>query len=106
MSLPVYVSQAKDGSLRMQVWVQPGAKRDETAGEVDGRIKVRLRAQAQDNKANEALLAFLAGKLKLAKSALELVSGQTNRRKTLRIRPGETPDWNAIKEATDSGLKT
>lgn len=99
MQPPAYAEADKRGGWRLQVWVQPGAKRDEAVGLVDGRLKVRLRAQAQDNKANEALVAFLAKELGISKGALELASGQTSRRKTLRIRPGETPGWIETDEA-------
>lgn len=99
MEPPVYAQPDKQGGWRIKVWVQPGAKRDEAVGLVDGSLKVRLRAQAQDNKANEALVAFLAHELGLSKSALELASGQASRRKTLRIRPGETPAWIETGEA-------
>uniref|UniRef100_A0A7C3W7X9 UPF0235 protein ENR59_00650 n=1 Tax=Fundidesulfovibrio putealis TaxID=270496 RepID=A0A7C3W7X9_9BACT len=93
---PVFAETAKDGAIRIQVWVQPGARQDATAGVVDGRLKVKLRAPAVENKANTALVAFLAGLLGLPKSALELSNGQTGRKKTLRVRPGEKPDWTGL----------
>lgn len=93
--LPAYAEQAKDGGYRILVWVQPGAKHDAVAGVVEGRLKIRLRAPAVDNKANDALVAFMAKYFGVPKSALELAAGHTGRKKTLRIRPGEQPDWAA-----------
>ena len=95
-ALPDFVLPAKDGGWRVLVWAQPGAKRDELAGVLDGRLKVKLRAPAVDNKANAGLLGYLAKLLELPKSGLELEAGHTNRRKTVRIRAGLTPAWPSI----------
>lgn len=99
MGLPAYAEDAKDGGLRVLLWVQPGAKQDAAVGVVDGRLKVKLKAQAQENKANEALVAFLAKSLGLPRSSLELTSGQTSRKKTIRVKAGFEPDWHALDEA-------
>lgn len=92
--LPQFASQAKDGGWRVSVWVQPGARRDECAGVFEGRLKVKLRAQAQENKANEALLAWLSRTLSVPKSRLELDAGHASRKKTVRIQAGSSPDWD------------
>lgn len=94
--LPGFVLPAKDGGWRILVWAQPGAKRDELVGVMDGRLKVKLRAPAVDNKANEGLLGYLAKLLELPKSGLELEAGHTNRRKTVRLRAGLDPVWTSI----------
>ena len=39
----------------------------------------------EDGKANKALIALLAKRLKIAKSAISIVSGETARKKILRI---------------------
>ncbi|MFZ5428371.1 MAG: DUF167 domain-containing protein [Thermodesulfobacteriota bacterium] len=103
MCLPPYVQAAKEGGYRVLVWVQPGARRDEAAGIQDGRLRVRLKAQAQDNKANVALVSFLAGLMGIPKSGLELAAGQTNRRKTIRVLPGFEPGWRELEQAVEHG---
>ncbi len=83
---------AKQG-LILRVYVQPGAGRSQLAGlrleEVGGkqieRLKIRLRARAQEGAANEALLAFLAEILDCPKSSISLTSGHTSRAKCLLI---------------------
>ncbi|MDR1162753.1 MAG: DUF167 domain-containing protein [Candidatus Accumulibacter sp.] len=65
--------------------VQPGAKRTEIAGLYGGALKVRLAAPPVDGKANDALIAFLAERLGVSKSAILLKSGQTSRDKRLEI---------------------
>ena len=46
---------------------------------------MRVSAVPEKGRANQALIAFLAKKLGLAKSKLSLISGETQRKKILRI---------------------
>jgi len=80
-----------DGAIILTIHVQPGAKRSEVAGEYGDALKIRLAAPAVDGRANAALLAFIAQRLGLARSAVELKSGLTSRRKSLRV-TGARPD--------------
>ena len=48
-------------------------------------LAVRLRAPAVEGQANEALLRFIAGVLKVPRRDVELVSGATARVKRLRV---------------------
>lgn len=69
-----------------QVHVQPRASRDGIAGEMAGAIKIRLQAPAIENRANEALIEFLAHVLKTPKAAVRLLSGDRSRIKRIEIR--------------------
>jgi uncharacterized protein len=60
------------GSVSFAVRVQPRASKNEVAGVMDGVLKIRLQAPAVENRANEALCAFLAELLKRPKSAVRL----------------------------------
>jgi uncharacterized protein (TIGR00251 family) len=68
------------------VRVQPRASKDEIAGEMNGALKVRLQAPAVEDRANEALIEFLAGLLKMPKSAVRILSGDRSRTKRIEIR--------------------
>ena len=57
-----------------------------------------MKAAAQDGKANAAITAFVAEALDLPKSAVELASGHTARRKRLFIR-GDAADLRQRIEA-------
>jgi len=81
------------GRWRLFVFVQPGAKKDEVAGLRQDRIRIRLSAKAVDNKANKALVAFVAARLKVRRGQLSLESGQTSRQKTLLIETDREPYW-------------
>ena len=65
--------------------IQPGAKKSQVAGLHGDALKIRLAAPPVDGKANECLIAFLAEKLDMAKSRVELISGTSSRAKRVRL---------------------
>lgn len=73
------------GRTTLTLHIQPGAKKTEVAGIHGDALKVRLAAPPVDGKANAALIAFVADRLGLARSAVTLKSGQASRRKVLEI---------------------
>ncbi|HTF22302.1 MAG TPA: DUF167 domain-containing protein [Candidatus Limnocylindria bacterium] len=77
--------QEREGTVIFSVKVQPRAKEDEIAGEMGGALKVRLRAPAVEDRANEALVEFLAQLLKTPRSAVRILSGERNRTKRIEI---------------------
>jgi uncharacterized protein len=82
--LDVSVDSAR-GTVTFPVRVQPRASRDEIAGVIDGAIKIRLCAPAVENRANEALVEFLASVLKTSKSAVRIRGGEQSRTKRVEI---------------------
>lgn len=74
-----------DRQTTLTLHIQPGAKKTEVAGEHGDALKIRLAAPPVDGKANAALIAFVADRLGIAKSAVTLKSGQTSRRKVLEV---------------------
>jgi uncharacterized protein (TIGR00251 family) len=76
---------ACDGGSDLQIYVTPRAGRSEVAGEREGALWVRLAAPPVEGAANEALLALLARRLDVPKSALRMMAGATGRRKHVRI---------------------
>ena len=79
-------AQEREGAVTFPVRVQPRASKDEIAGEMGDALKVRLRAPAVDDRANEALVEFLAQLLKRPKSAVRILSGERSRTKRVEIR--------------------
>ena len=73
------------GDLQVTVHVQPGAKTTSCAGVHGDALKVRLHAPPVDGKANQALITWLSKTLGCPQSTIELIRGQTSRRKTLNI---------------------
>jgi len=66
--------------------MQTRASRNEIAGEMGGALKVRLRAPALEDRANDALVEFLAVLLKTPRSAVRILSGERSRTKRIEIR--------------------
>jgi uncharacterized protein len=52
----------------------------------DGTIKIKLTAPPADNKANKALVSFLAKQLNLHKKQIEITSGLKSRNKTILLK--------------------
>src|SRR5258706_16416465 len=73
--------RAQEGAVTFPVRVQPRASKDEIAGVMDGALKVRLRAPALEDRANEALCEYLAELLKTPKAAVRILSGHHSRSK-------------------------
>jgi uncharacterized protein len=79
------------GTVIFAVRVQPRASKDEIAGEMDGTLKIRLRAPALEDRANESLVEFIANVLNTSKAAVRILSGERSRIKRIEIR-GVTAD--------------
>lgn len=91
---PVWARRDGAGWL-LELHVQPGAKTTALAGEHGGRLKLKIAAPPVDNKANAHLLAWLAERLGVPKSAVRLVRGETSRQKTVAVVGVDAP-WLEI----------
>lgn len=74
-----------DNGIILAIHAQPGAKRNAIVGEYNSRLKLSLNAPPVDGKANAKLTAFLAEKLGVAKNAVRLISGETQRTKRFAV---------------------
>lgn len=72
-------------SFTVDVLVQPRASRAKLGPRHDGRIKVAVTAPPVDGEANAAVIELIAKSLGIPRSAVEVIAGQTSRRKTLAI---------------------
>jgi uncharacterized protein len=82
--------QAESDHVRLAVRLTPNGGRDAIDGievTADGAayLKARVSAAPEKGKANIALIALLAKMLRTPKSSISLVSGDTMRKKILRI---------------------
>lgn len=69
--------------------VKPGSKVDQLFYDAAGQLMAKIKAPAQDGKANAYLVEFLASQFGIAKSTIEIVSGFTNPHKKLHIQANE-----------------
>ena len=67
------------------VHAQPGAKKNAVAGLHGEALKIRIAAPPADGKANQALIAFVAGALGLPRRAVSIVKGESSREKILLV---------------------
>ena len=93
---PAWAKPLPENCWQILVYVQPGAKKNEVAGEMEGRLRLRIAAQAVDNKANKALIAFVANLLGVRGNRVSLESGETSRKKMLKVLDLSEPNWNAL----------
>ncbi len=88
--LPVWIDARKDGVV-IALHVQPGARRTAIAGLHGGRRKVAVATPPAEGRANAALLAFLAERLGIPKSALSILTGAGAREKRVAVPPSVAP---------------
>src|SRR6266550_4549713 len=67
------------------VKVHPQAKKNAIIGELGDALKLSLTAPASEGRANQAGIEFLANLLKVPRSSVTIASGQTSRRKVIRV---------------------
>lgn len=78
------------GGIELSVLVQPRASRSKIVGEHDGMLKIQLAAPPVDGEANAELVQMLARLLGVPKRQVTLMSGETSRRKRVRVDGVET----------------
>ncbi len=76
----------KNGRIILKVRVVPRASKSEIVGCLDGALKIRLAAPPVDGAANAELVKVLAKFFEVAKSAVQIVSGETAKIKQVEIK--------------------
>ena len=78
--------KANGDSTILECRVHPNSSRDSIEEPRDGHLVIHLSARAVEGKANEALIALLSKRLKVAKSRISLIQGQRNRNKVVAVK--------------------
>ena len=95
--------KATPGGIIVSLLIQPRASKNEIVGPQGESLKVRLTAPPVGGAANKMCASYLAKCLKLSKSSIEIVSGQSSRHKQILIRSDE--DVDAIREKLEKAVK-
>ncbi len=75
-----------EGGAVLSVKAVPGARRDEIAGRLGDRLKVRVAAPPEGGKANGAICALLAEALGVRAADVRVVSGASRAEKSVLVR--------------------
>src|SRR6266446_9707146 len=77
--------QAEMATVFMQIKVKPKARASSLAQAADGTWLAKLKSPPVDGKANEELIALVAGHFQCRKAAVSIKSGASGRMKLVRI---------------------
>lgn len=69
----------------LHVYCQAGARHTQVDGWHDGRLKIRLKARPVEERANRALVDWLAIRLGCPRTQVVLIAGEKSRYKIIRI---------------------
>ena len=72
-------------AIRLSIKVQPGSSKNRVLGETGGEWKIAVTAPPVDGRANAAVIKLLAEWLGVSRSAVQIVKGETSRRKIVEI---------------------
>lgn len=92
----------KTGAVIVDIHVMPNAPRTQIQGLHDAALHLRLKAPPVDGKANFELVAWLARELRVPRASVELIRGETARRKQLRVAHSSVADarWDRLSVAS------
>lgn len=84
----------QESKLLLHLHLQTGCKKD-TISELYGeRLRVRIKAQPVEGKANKYLIAYLAKRFGVSKSKVAIIAGLHSRNKTVSIETSDSnPEW-------------
>ena len=78
------LQKTNDGVI-FKIKVQPGAGKNEIVGVQGDALKIKISARAVKGKANRALVDFLAEKLGVNRSSVEIIGGHMSKIKKIKV---------------------
>ena len=85
-----FIRQTSRGIV-FQVFIQPRGSKDVIVGLQGDRLKIRIAAPPVEGEANKRCIQFLAKRLSVPRSRLQIISGHHSRNKSLLLKSEETP---------------
>ena len=74
-----------EASTRLRLRVSPGSRRSEIVGRQGDRWKVRVAAQPEGGRANDAVVELLSKQLRIPRRSISIVSGRGSRDKVVQM---------------------
>lgn len=87
------IKETKDGFV-VNIKISPNSSKNEIIKNGD-EIKIKLTAQPIEGKANKALIEYLSKELKIPKTSIEIIKGETSKEKTILFK---TDDAEKLKK--------
>ncbi len=85
ITMPAVEKLANPQGLRLRIFLQPKASRDQIVGLHDNELKIAITAPPVDGAANAHLLKYLSKLFKVPKSAIQLEKGELQRHKQIFV---------------------
>lgn len=101
-ALPPWVSAA-EGGARLEILVQPRASRTRVAGLHGDRLKIQVAAPPVEGAANDAVVRLVARLAGVPRRSVEILRGETGRRKTLLVGGADPAALAAALSGTSPG---
>ena len=98
---PAYRIEGRDGAVFVNIHVVPGSKREGVVGVHGDALKVAVRARPEKGKANASLVEVFSRVVDVRRSAVEIVSGHSSRRKRVKI---DGPASDEVRARIDAAL--
>jgi len=100
----LWIQETRDGVI-FKVTVQPRGARNEIVGLQGDALKIRLTAPPVEGAANKMCIELLAKSLKVRKSDVEIIRGQSSRAKKILVRSKTRRTVESLVEGSNSRLK-
>jgi len=71
--------------IKVKVKIVPGSSKSKIIGAYNNALKISIAAPPVEGKANKKCIAYLAKYFDVAKSKIEIISGQTGKNKLIKI---------------------
>jgi len=95
-----------NNDLILSIYVQPRASKNQICGIQGEELKIRLTSPPVDGAANKLCREFVADLFDVAKSSVEIISGETSRHKRLRISGSHPGQFSTHISTLEKSLNT
>ncbi|MGI6680376.1 MAG: DUF167 domain-containing protein [Bdellovibrionota bacterium] len=75
----------KDGDIIISCYIQPGASKTRFCGIFNESLKLQVACPPVDGKANNEVIKFLSKAFKISKSGVNIIKGEKQRLKSIKI---------------------
>jgi len=85
-----FIRETSEGIV-IRIFLQPRASKDDIVGLHGDRLKIKVAAPPVEGEANKRCVQFLAKRLSVPRSALQILSGHNSRNKQILLKSEKTP---------------